>query len=113
MVQRRAAHYVSNRHGNRVDSMLEHLQWRSLEQRRRGARLIILYKIVNNDVALDKSDKLTPPFRRTRHSHQLAFQLPSSSSDYRKFSFFPRTIMEWNALPPGIVSLKTPNTFKA
>ena len=37
--------YVSNRHGNRssVDSMFEHLEWRPLEQRRRDARLTMLF----------------------------------------------------------------------
>ena len=67
MVQRRAARYVSNRHGNRsrVDSMLEHLEWRPLEQRRRDARLTMLFKIANDQVAVDKTDRLTPLLRRT------------------------------------------------
>ena len=114
MVQRRAARYVSNKHGNRssVDNMLHHLNWDSLEHRRRIARLVMFYKIVNELVAIDKS-RLTPPIRRTRHTHDLAYQLPSCTSDYRKYSYFPRTIKEWNSLPPGIVSAKTPDAFKA
>ena len=38
MVQRRAARYVTNRQRNTssVGDMLQHLKWRSLEDRRRG-----------------------------------------------------------------------------
>ena len=114
MVQRRAARYVSNRLNNRssVNDMIEHLDWQSLEHRRRTSRLTMMHKIVNDRVAINKQHRLIPPQRRTRHTHQLAFQIPSSSCDYRKYSFFPRTIREWNTLPPGIVSAGTPESFK-
>jgi hypothetical protein len=41
MVQRRAERYVTNSHNNRssVSQMLEHFEWKSLEQRRKDARL--------------------------------------------------------------------------
>ena len=115
MVQRRAARYVSNKHGNRssVDTMIQHLDWYSLEHRRRIARLVMFYKIVNDHVAIDKSERLTPLTRTSRHSHHLAYQIPTCISDYRKFAFFPRTIREWNSLPTEIVSTKTPDAFKA
>ncbi|KAK6169191.1 hypothetical protein SNE40_020289 [Patella caerulea] len=115
MIQRRAARYVSNRFGNRssVDHMLNHLNWRSLEQRRKDARLTLLYKIVNDKVCIEKSGRLITPSRRTRHTQQHSFQITSCSSDYRKFSFFPRTIREWNSLPPDIVTLETSDAFKA
>ena len=47
MVQRRAATYVTNSHNNRssVNQMLEHLEWKSMEQRRKDARLTMMYKI--------------------------------------------------------------------
>ena len=83
MVQRRAARYVSNKHGNRssVDNMIQHLDWYSLKHRRRIARLVMFYKIVNDHVAIDKSERLTPLTRTSRHSHHLAYQIPTCTSD--------------------------------
>ena len=72
----------------------------------------MLYKIVNDKVALDKGDRQVPPLRSTRNMHQLSFQISSSRSDYRKFSYFPRTIRDWNSLPPDIVSAKTRDALK-
>ena len=91
MVQRRGARYVCNRQGNRssVDSMLDTLKWKSLQHRRRDARLHMLYKTHHEDVAISKEERLIPPETCIRY---ISFQVPSSSSDYRKYSFFPRTI---------------------
>ena len=62
MVQRRAARYVTNRqrHTSSVGDML-HLKWRSPEDRRRDARLVMMYKISHDKVAVSKSDRLSGP----------------------------------------------------
>lgn len=114
MVQRRAARYVTNRYRNRssVGDMLEDLEWENLERRRQLARLAMLYKIDRQLVAVD-SRKLLPPVRRTRNMHPKSFQIPSCNTDYRKWSFFPRTIREWNNLPPDLVQAGSPDAFKA
>jgi len=39
--------------------------------------------------------------------------LVSSSTNYHKFSFFSRTIKEWNNLPQNIVELPSLASFKA
>jgi hypothetical protein len=56
-VQRRAARYVTGRHRNKssVNTMLEDLKWKSLQTRRKEARLIMMYKIINNMVAINTS----------------------------------------------------------
>ena len=41
---------------------------------------------------------LIPKTRRGRNQHSLAFQIPSASKDFYKYSFFPQTIREWNDL---------------
>jgi len=58
MVQRRAARYVTNRQRNTssVGDTLKHLKWRSLEDRRRDAGLVMMYKISHNKVAVSKSE---------------------------------------------------------
>ena len=86
MVQRRGARYVTNRHGNHssVNDMLQHLDWRSLEWRRKDARLALFYKIENDKVAIEKEGRLVRPRRITRNMHDKSYQLPSARSDYRK-----------------------------
>jgi hypothetical protein len=55
MVQRRASRYVVNRYHNTssVTSILEELKWPTLEERRKRARLVLMYKIVNDLVKID------------------------------------------------------------
>ena len=83
MVQRRAARYVLHRYHNTssVGKMLDTLQWTSLEERKKQQRLAMLYKI-HGQVAVNISDYLKPAPRISRHSHELAFQVPSTSVDY-------------------------------
>jgi hypothetical protein len=47
-VQRRAARFVTNKYRNTssVGNMLQHLEWRSLQDRRKDSRLNMFYKIV-------------------------------------------------------------------
>ena len=114
MVQRRAARYVTNRYRNTnsVTSMLDHLDWESLEARRAKTQLAMLFKIIHGLVDIPAEDYLLPASTRTRSQHSLKFLQIPVSSDYYKFSFFPRTISRSNSLPanvaeaPGLVSFK-------
>ena len=63
-------------------------------------------------VSITKENRLIPPCRRSRNTHNRAFQLESCCIDTRKMSFFPRTVRDWNLLPPDIVELDTPEAFK-
>ena len=72
MVQRRAARYILSRHRNTssVSDMLQSLNWRSLENRRKDARLCMMFKIDRGLVAISKDSRLIPLKRSTRHSHE-------------------------------------------
>ena len=61
-VQRRTARYVTNCYHNTssVSNMIEHLNWRSLADGRTDARLVMLYKITHELVAISKTDILIP-----------------------------------------------------
>ena len=111
MVQRRAARFVTSRHHKRssVSDMLEGLNWRSLEDRRKDARLYMLYKIDRQLVVIKKDRRLTSPKRRSRNR----FQLIGCKIDRRKMSFFIRTVRDWNALPPVIQNSDSLCAFKA
>lgn len=84
-----------------------------VEDRRKYARLCMMHKIDRGLVAITKEKRLIPPKRRTRHSHSRGFQLIKCRTDKRKMSFIPRTIRDWNALPPDIVDPDKLDAFKA
>jgi len=115
MVQRRAARYVCNRHHNTssVTNMLCTLGWRSLGDRRKDARLCLLFKIVHNLVLVPAPTYLVPFIRSSRLHHNQAFQIPHSNADYHLFSFFPNTIRIWNMVPQNIIDSPNIETFKA
>ncbi len=103
MVQRRAARFVTNSYSRTtgVTNIIQQLGWLPLQERRRHARLIMFYKIHKGKVHMT-TEHLLPPSRLTRNMHPLSYQVPSCSSDYRKFSFYPRTIRDWNGLPAPV-----------
>jgi hypothetical protein len=61
-VQRRAARNVANNHRNRssVSNIIQRLKWRPLADRRKDARLVMLYKIDRELVAINKENRLIP-----------------------------------------------------
>ena len=71
------------------------------DQRRIDCRLVMLYKVTYDLVAILASDYLTPNRRQSRHIHTLAYrQVPTLN--YDKYTFFPRSVIHWNALPAFI-----------
>jgi len=70
-------------------------------------------KITNNLVAINPDFYISSQTSLTRHSHSLRYKPFSTSTDYFKFSFFPHTVVLWNALPPDIVSASSLDQFKS
>ena len=114
MGQRRAARYTTNRFGNTssVTSMLQHLQWESLESRRAKIQLTLFFKVVNDLIDIPAADYLTPAMSRTRSSHRKKYRQFSNSTDTFKFSFFPRTVPLWNSLPATVAEAPSLVSFK-
>ena len=112
-IQRRAARFVKNdyRHTSSVTGMLEDLDWRSLSHRRQESRLILFFKSVSGKIAIPTSH-LQHPLRNTRHADVLTFIPLSSRINAYKFSFFPRTIVDWNLLPLSTRSETTVESFR-
>ena len=52
----------------------------------------------------------TRPSGRIKNSK--AYTVPDTPQDYLKFSFYPKTIREWNLLPEIIVSAVNVDSFK-
>ena len=106
MVQRRTARYVFNDYCrlSHVTPMLQQLGWRSLMQRRADIRLVFFYKCLHGLVAIDLSKDLMPQTRETRGNHSQSYICPSDTRNYVKYSFLPRTIVQWNKLPESVVT---------
>ena len=115
MVQHRAARYILHRYERTasVKEMLEQLDWETLEQRRRKARLTMLYKMHYNLVEIDHQKYLEPAGRSSRHMHKFSYKVPASNTNYHLFSFFPNTIRDWNSLPLNVVEVQSVNSFRA
>ena len=114
-VQRRAARIVSNRHRNTssVGEMLADLDWQTLEKRRKDARLVLMYKMLEGKVSI-RCPELKPAISRSRrasvaHSRQL--ERSTCKKDLRLNSFLPRTIRDWNNLPSHVVHATCSDDF--
>ena len=90
----------TNRYHNTssVSSMIEQLEWTTLQERRTLSRLLMMYKLKNNIVRVDASSKLIPNERPSRNNNEQALHIPSCKTTARQDSFYPRTIKEWNGV---------------
>ena len=106
MIQRRSARYITNKYHNTSseETLLQKLQWPTLEERRKKARLTLLNKLANREVNIDAGNKLIPPDRLSRHTNAYSFQIPFCKTSIRKESFYPKPIRDWNNLPAPVTA---------
>ena len=116
-VQRRAARFVTRtytREEGCVTNALKLLNWPTLEKRRQVARLTLMYKCVTNQAAIDIPCYVHHQSSlKTRASHPLKFIPLQPSCDTYKYSFWPRTIIDWNSLPSDYLTMDSTAKFKA
>ena len=112
-VQRRAAHFVHRNYTEQtpgcVTNMVQSLGWESLQHRWFTGRLSMLFRIQNGSVNVT-TDYIQPNDTRTRgsqHLHQL-----QATKDIYKYSFYPRTISDWNRLPTSVTDVQTLQEFR-
>ncbi len=112
--QHRATRYMLNRFRNRssMTETLTELGWTSLEEHRKHQRLSMLYKIRNNLVDIDSTPYITRIIRPTRNCNAQGYVIPQSFTDHHKYSFFQRTVTNWNGLTDSIVSAPSLAAFK-
>ena len=115
-VQRQAALTCTGAFYNtNTERLMTEVGWESLENRRKHHRLGLFYKIKN---------KLTPPYMydlcpaqqagtaRYQLRNQGGIPMPFCRTQFRRNSFVPQTISDWNKLPPQIQICATLNSFK-
>jgi len=114
MVQRRAARFAKKdyRRTTSVTQLLSNLGWDQLADRRSAARLCMLFKATHGLAAIP-TDTFKRPSRVSRYSTENTFiNLPCRIDAY-KFSFFPRTISDWNALPEAVRLKPSVDSFRS
>ncbi|KAI8499493.1 hypothetical protein Bbelb_225440 [Branchiostoma belcheri] len=82
----------------KLEDKVEAVQKRAARQQ---ARLVLMYKAVNNMVAIPIHNILTKNTNITRGHHSRFITIPCKTEAYRA-SYFPRTVIEWNTLPGGL-----------
>jgi hypothetical protein len=97
MVQHRAARFVVNNYSKEPGSMtsiLNDLGWSTLEERRRQHRIHLLDQTLKQSVAIEIPGSVNNNTRQSRRSQ--TFTQISTNHDFYKFSFWPRTIVDYN-----------------
>ena len=115
MVQKRAARFVTNTYdrSTSITAVIKELEWDTLQNRRITNRLKILQKARQGLLALPVDQLLQPTRRQSRHSHPDSYQLISCNKNVYKYSYFPKTVTDWNNLSHSIVQIQDPANFKA
>ena len=111
-VQRRAARWILSEYSRTasVTSMLSSLNISTLQQCHKSPRLTLFYQIINNTLPISIPSYYQRTHSYTRQYHQNHFILPQSTFNIYKYSFYPRTIKEWNNLPINVIESKDINT---
>ena len=116
-VQHRAARFVTRtytREKGCLTNALKLLNWPTLEKRRQVARLTLMYKCLTNQAAINILCYVHHQSSlNTRASHPLKFIPLQPSCDTYKYSFWPRTIIDWNSLQSDYLTLDSTAKFKA
>ena len=115
-IQRRAARWICHDYGmtSSVTKMLEDLGLSTLEDRRRTARLTLMYKVIHGMVGVPPDElDLCPADTRTRSSHCWKLHHHRATTSEHRHSFTTRTIPEWNRLPACAAEAGSVNEFKS
>ena len=109
IVQRRAARFC---HNDCVSEMIKKLHLELLTTRRTNRRLTIFLKAIHSHLSLPVAKLLQHIKRHSRHLNSKAFNTIHASKNCYKFSYFPRTIKDWNSLPDSTANITEPQQFK-
>ena len=107
MVQRRAARFCHNDYKTknlekgRMSEMIGKLNLEPLNIRRTNRLLTIFHKTINGHLAM-----------RIGNLDSKSYNTIHTSKDSYNYSFFPRTINQWNSLSDKIATIKEPQKFK-
>jgi hypothetical protein len=93
--------------------MMNELGWKPLNVRRKEQRLGLLFKILNDLVAIPADNNIEYNQRPSRTSNSKQIKVLSATTEIYKYSFFPRTGKDWTTLTESAMTSKTVEGFKA
>ena len=116
MVQNRAIRWIYGlglRERCSITHLRHELKLNTLEERRYHQRLVLVYKIINGEVAITPEDlDLEPSDGRLRSNHKHKFREKRARTDRLKFSMVHRTIPSRNRLPAAVAEAGSVDIFK-
>ena len=99
----------NNKRGSSVTEMKKELEWESLGERRKVSRVSILHQALSGRLAIPTQTILCPVLRSSRHSQLIQI---ATNKNCPKYSFMPRTVIDWNSIPYTSKKLKTKTSLK-
>ena len=117
MLQHRAARFVANKpwykskHNESITKILTDLHWPTLESCRKQARLILLLILILLTVPARCLPSL-PTITFTCANHSLKYAHLQPNLDLYRYSFLPRTILQWNDLQFANIETLNLTSFK-
>ena len=98
-----------------MTEMRQKLNWETLATRRKTARLSFMYKLCHNltDFSVEGHFKQNNERRTSGSNDFFKFVVPRVKKDSFQFSFFPRTINEWNSFPKDKVNATSFKSFRS
>ena len=114
-VQNVAARFITRTYGRdtSVTALKNSLGWIPLQEERQKTRITCLYKMIHGSMDINYRQYITPKGERARRGHDQQFQVALVRTDTHAYSFFPRTVKDWNNLSLSVVNQPSINTFKA
>ena len=114
-VNRRAVRVVFNKSWRDRNvsptALMKQLGWQSLENRRYHQRMTMMYNISLGLVAVPPTELVKP--QRSTRGHHFKYQTIGTNNNRSKYSFYPRSIPEWNSLNSDIVTAPFVDSFKS
>ena len=111
-VQRRATKLIPSLQNLTYSERLQNLNLSSLSYRRNRMDLIMTYKILNENVLVDKDNFFTINTSHTRSNGFKIYKKYNGTST-RCFTFSQRIINDWNSLTNDVVTSPNVLTFKS
>jgi len=112
-VQRRAARFVKGDYSttSSTTAMTADLGWPTLQHRRSNAKLMMVYTITHNLIAIPAAQYIHP-LALGGHGYGYRFYVPFCRIDTKKFSFVPSAIRLWKQLPEHLAPAVGLDAFK-
>lgn len=113
-IQRLASRFIFNKYGRHhsPSKLCQLANLPNLELRTKYDRIKFLFLIIHNEIKINRTNYFEISTNESsRHRHSMYIPPPVTRNDTFKYSFFPRTIKEWNMLPDFVVQSASLNNF--